>query len=129
MIRLFVVCGCLVGCVLFSGCARNDGPELGSVTGTVSMNGKPLDNARVAFWLGHSRPSEGITDSRGRYELRYTVNQTGALIGEHQVRISTAIPQPDDTMAPERVPAEFNKRSNLVRAVKPGGSVFDFEIP
>jgi hypothetical protein len=126
--HLFAICGCLAGSVLLSGCAQTTGPELGSVTGRVTMNGKPLENVRVLFWLGHSRPSEGITNSSGRYELRYTVNQDGALLGEHKVRISTAIPRPDDTMAPERVPPAFNSQSDIVREVKRGSNVFDFDI-
>lgn len=126
--RLFSICGCLAVGVLLSGCAQNTGPELGTVTGTVSMNGQPLEHARVLFWLGHSRPSEGITDSRGRYELRYTVSRNGALLGEHTVRISTAIPGPDDITARERVPPVFNTQSNLVREVKRGANVFDFDV-
>jgi len=116
-------------CVVLTGCSGSTGPELGYVSGTVTQNGKPLENARVIFWLGQSRPSVGLTDSNGWYELRYTVNQDGALIGEHQVRISTAIPRADDTTTPELVPAAYNESSTLVREVKPGNNVFDFDIP
>jgi hypothetical protein len=114
---------------MFVGCGGGTGPELGYVSGHISMNGKPLENARVVFWLGHSRPSEGLTDSNGWYELRYTVNQDGALIGEHQVRISTAVLRADDTTTPEVIPDAYNMKSTLVREVKPGTNVFDFDIP
>lgn len=127
--RLLTICGVLVGCGLFTGCGSSVGPELGTVTGRVLQNGRPVENARVVFWLGHGRPSEGLTDSNGRYKLRYTVNQDGALIGEHQVRISTAIPRPDDTAAPERIPSDYNVKSTIVREVKPGTNEFDFDIP
>jgi hypothetical protein len=110
------------------GCARGDGPELGSVRGTVSLDGKPITNASVTFWLGTGRPSVGVTDAAGRYELRFTVNQTGALIGEHRVYISTAVPQQDETTPAERIPAKFNVKSTLVREVKPGKNTIDFDI-
>jgi hypothetical protein len=119
----------LAGCASLIGCGSSTGPELGYVTGRISMDGKPVSQARIVFWLGHSRPSEGLSDDNGRYELRYTVNRDGALIGEHQVRISTAISRPDDTPAPERIPADYNVKSIIVREVKPGKNVFDFDIP
>jgi hypothetical protein len=111
------------------GCSHGDGPELGSVRGTVSLDGQPVAGARVTFWLGKGRPSIGFTDEAGRYQLRYTVNQDGALIGEHRVYISTAIAQDEEDTAPaERIPDRFNGKSTLVREVKPGSNIIDFDI-
>jgi hypothetical protein len=129
VIRLFAACGCIIGVALISGCGTNGGPELGTVTGRVTLDGEPLGNARVVFWLGKGRPSEAITDSRGRYDLRYTISRKGALIGAHTVHISTAIVSPDEKIAPERVPPQFNTKSNIVKEVKPGKNEFDFDIP
>jgi hypothetical protein len=114
--------------LLVWGCSHSDGPELAAVRGTVSLDGQPVVGARVTFWLGKGRPSIGFTDESGHYQLQYTVNQTGALIGEHRVYISTALAKDDDTAATERIPARFNQKSTLVREVKPGSNQIDFEI-
>jgi hypothetical protein len=128
-IRLFATCVCLIGVALISGCGTSGGPELGTVTGHVTLDGEPLQNARVVFWLGKGRPSEAITDSQGYYDLRYTTSRKGALIGAHTVHISTAIVSSDEKVAAERVPPQFNTKSNIVKDVKSGRNEFDFAIP
>jgi hypothetical protein len=128
MNRLLSVLGCMLLAWSAWGCSRGDGPELAVVRGIVSLDGEPITNASVTFWLGTGRPSVGVTDASGRYELRFTVNQTGALIGEHRVYISTATPQQDDTTPTERIPAKFNVKSTLVREVKPGKNIIDFDL-
>ena len=129
------IAAALFAAACMAGCAREDGPELGTVTGRVTMDGKPLSRVRVVYSLGHSRPSAGITDSDGRYELRYTVSRMGALPGPHTVQFyqlgsaadgGTANGDADDDgdgggllVSPEGV---------VVREVQPGNNVFDFEL-
>ena len=117
---------CIIGlaasAALVVGCSREEGPELAPVSGRVLMNGRPLSNVRVVFSLGHSRPSTGITDEDGNYELRYTISHNGALPGEHQVRfykLEGADEEGGQTLAGD---------VELVREVKPGNNVFDFEL-
>ena len=43
------------------------GPEIASVEGTVTMDGKPLANATVLFVPENGRPAGGRTDERGHY--------------------------------------------------------------
>lgn len=64
-------------------------PDYAPVSGTVTMNGQPLEGASVSFTpkSGTKHTSIGITDSKGQYEL--VLNRVaGAVIGEHSVRIS-----------------------------------------
>lgn len=52
--------------LLVSGCgwpARI--PDLGDVSGTVTLDGRPFAKATVAFELGMGRQSIGITDGEG----------------------------------------------------------------
>lgn len=110
--------------VLAGGCAQEEGPELGSVTGTVTKQGRPVPGVRVVFSLGHSRPSAGITDEQGRYELRYTGTRNGALLGRHKVQFySESEDSTDESFAPVK-----GQDSELVREVKAGTNVFDFEL-
>lgn len=114
-------------CALLGGCGG--GPELGTVTGTVTLGGKPLEGALVSFAPQNGRPSSDTTDAAGHYELQYTIDKPGAMIGSHSVSISTSTMREDGTITAERVPAKFNTQSTLKREVKSGENVFDFEIP
>jgi len=112
------------------GCGRSDLPELGYVSGTVTLDGKPFPNAMVQF---HSeaggRPGTGTTDKAGKYELVYTTGAKGAKVGSNRVEITTMWPDgeppPGET---ERIPAEYNLASTLKKDVKPGRNTFDFEL-
>src|SRR5262245_45808699 len=83
---------CAVWAVLAALCAGGcrRGPELAPVSGRVTLDGKPLDLAEVSFLPEAGRASHGVADSSGHYELRYTRDQMGALVGQHTVRITSA---------------------------------------
>jgi hypothetical protein len=108
------------------GC-RHSGPELGVVSGTVTLDGAPLADADVYFDSGHGRPSGGGTDANGVYRLVYTKAREGALLGVQKVRISTRRPTVGG-FTPERVPAVYNTQSTLTAEVKPGGNTIDFPL-
>lgn len=109
------------------GCGSND---YGSVTGTVRAEGKPLANAMVSFTPEPSgRPSSGLTDENGVYKLIYSRDQKGALIGQHIVRVSTAVAQGDEgKMSKEKLPAKYNIASEIKKEVKAGKNVIDIEV-
>src|SRR5690349_24920475 len=101
----------LVGC-------GSDAPPLGQVTGTVTLDGKPVDGAMIQFEPTTSgMPTAfGQTDAQGKYELWYSRGNKGASLGEAIVRI-TAFQEADDDSAkkkrPEIVPAKYNLTSEL----------------
>ena len=112
------------------GCGRSDLPELGLVSGTVTLDGKAFPNAMVQF---HSeaggRPGTGTTDSEGHYELVYTTGAKGAKVGPNRVEITTMWPDGEPPPGEkERIPAEYNSASTLKKDVKPGRNTFDFEL-
>ena len=66
-----------------------------SVSGVVTLDGKPLANAHVAFQpivAGEKPPgpgSYGVTDSGGAYTLRLMdTDEPGVVIGTHRVEIN-----------------------------------------
>jgi hypothetical protein len=71
------------------GCGGNtDLPEMADVSGTVTVGSQPLQNAVVTFTpQAGGRPSSGTTDESGYYELMYTRDESGAMLGQHVVRI------------------------------------------
>jgi hypothetical protein len=108
--------------------------DLAKVKGTVTLNGRPLENATVEFQptADGAAPSAGKTDAEGRYELMYTFDVPGVVSGEHRVSIRTAGTSFDDhgneLERKERVPAKYNAHTELRRIVEPGANRFDFEL-
>ncbi|MCA9011815.1 MAG: hypothetical protein KDB01_18805 [Planctomycetaceae bacterium] len=59
---------------MITGCSNSDRPPLGSVTGTVTLDGKPLEYAVVKFdWqlAEGGRMSNGVADENGYYKMVY----------------------------------------------------------
>jgi hypothetical protein len=117
--------------VLATGCHR--GPEVAPVSGRVMLDGKPLEAAQVRFEPKGGRASNGHTDAKGHYELRYSRDTEGALVGPHIVRIfsatEVALPNGQFAIRPQSVPPRYNSQSELQRDVQSRtNNVFDFEL-
>ncbi len=129
---------CLLIITLFSaGCSANrDGlPELGEVTGTVTLNGSPLPKAVVEFVPEFpGRTASGQTDSAGAYRLSYTSSVTGAEPGAYQVKISTVqLTREYDEKGNEipfqdPLPAKYHQNSELRANVTTGKNELNFEL-
>jgi hypothetical protein len=104
------------------------------VSGIVTLDGKPLGNAYVAFQpvvnTGEKPAgpgSYGNTDSNGAYSLKLMDNdEPGAVIGNHRVEINLKV-ESDDRDPKSRPPAKtlpqrYNRQSELQFKVEPGGS-------
>ena len=74
-----VAFGVMLGIVTV-GCNKEGLPGLGRVTGTITMDGKPVPGALVAFEPvdGSAAPAMGRTDASGNYELYYSRGNKGA---------------------------------------------------
>lgn len=109
-----------------SGCSGPARPPLGSVEGTVTLDGQPLAGAAVLFTPeGPGRTSIGITDSSGHYTLVYLRDIKGADVGRHTVRITTAT---DDNNGRERLPKRYHATSKLTASVENGPNHHDFAL-
>lgn len=118
-----LICGAIAGSGLL-GCGSSDGPKLGHVVGTVTLNGEPLSQAMLVFHPTRGRESTAKTDADGRYELTYTPAKKGALIDNHVVRISTR----SEFLPREKVPPWYNQKTTLTAAVKPKKNTIDFKL-
>lgn len=94
------------------GCGSNDQPELGTVTGRVTLDGKPLPRVEVTFAPDVGRPSYGETGDDGQYELTYIRDAKGAKIGKHTITIRSA---------------KVDNSKIAHAEVKPGKNLFDIE--
>ncbi len=118
-----------VGLVVGCGPQSEGMPELAAVTGTVTMDGKPLPGASVTFEAAGGATSFATTDADGRYELNYIRSQKGAGIGLNTVRIETATDAPPSPGWRDPIPAVYNRRSTLQADVQQGEpNIIDFAL-
>lgn len=78
------ICG--IALLLAGGCGKSMSP----VSGLVTLDGKPLANARVILTPvdGKGRPAQGVTDDSGRFSITSIKPNDGALKGEYKVTFS-----------------------------------------
>ena len=101
-----------------------DHPSVGHVSGTIKMDGKPLPGIMVAFFPEKGRPAAGVADEQGRYELRYTSDVEGSIIGPSTVHLTW-----ETGASGPAIPDRYGlNHSELKADVKPGSNVFDFDI-
>ena len=73
---------CFIGIAVGSGCfSQPKGPQPVPVSGKITLDGKPLQGARVTF-DSDQRPAVGITSTDGSFKL-----SLGALPGEYRVAV------------------------------------------
>jgi len=86
---------------LFSVGCGPDGKKVVKVSGLLTLNGKPVPNAILHFEPSSGRPSWGMTNSEGRYTLKYTIDKEGAEVDTHKVWLEfpPATPQEENDLA------------------------------
>jgi hypothetical protein len=119
--------------LILTGCNREGLPGLGRVTGTITMDGKPVSGALVAFDPvdGSAAPAMGRTDADGNYELYYSRGNKGAKVGESTVRINTYQETGEDDgrqIQKETIPSRYNVHTELKATVERGNNKFDFAL-
>ena len=105
--------------ITFIGC----GSDLVTVTGTVTLDGVPLEDAFVEYTPQEpgGSVSYGRTDANGKYEMMFSLSEKGAVPGDNVVRITTADVGDEGVAGPkERVPKRYNEESELQADVVAG---------
>jgi hypothetical protein len=128
----------LAGVVLVLGCGD---AKVATVSGTVTLDAKPLPNALVSFQptgegaLNPGPGSTGRTDGQGEYSLQLIGGGRGAVVGRHKVQVSCPVDDgktnPDEdrrTKRQDRVPPQYNVKSTLTFEVKPGQNTANFDL-
>lgn len=128
---------CLIILCLFAVGCEKEGPPLGTVTGIVTLDGEPVENAFVTFMPlfqgGTESTGADKTDANGYYELQYDSDRMGALVGKHQVQISTQDwqKQPDGSniVVKERIPSQYIGPDSILEfEVVEGKNEANFEL-
>jgi hypothetical protein len=91
----------VISCCFVVGCGGDSGhPKTYPVTGSVKLNGKPVEGAVVAFQLAEGKANAiGSTDAKGEYTLSTFVPADGAVAGQYRVAISKFSTPPPDKAA------------------------------
>ncbi len=120
-----IACG-LVGLLAVAGCGNAGRPTLGQVHGRVTLDGKPLVDAKVIFKSQEAkvRESWAFTDANGEYSLNYLRDIMGGTIGLNSVRIF----KPRAGARGEMLPEKYNATTTLSADVKRGNNEFDFDL-
>lgn len=127
----------VVAIVCFTGC-KSHPYDVVSVSGVVTINGKPVKDVRVAFQptdmtkLNPGPGSVGITDEEGRYSLKAIgLGTNGAVVGEHTVMFSyvwegTDDPKPADAGPP--IPGKYRKQPIKFNVPESGTQEANFDL-
>jgi hypothetical protein len=127
--------------IAIAGCG-GDGYRLAPVSGVVTLDGEPLPDARVSFEprgegsrLNAGPGSYATTDANGRYRMETIHGRRGAVVGTHDVTLSTFCATMDpskdqvDVIIPERVPEPYRREGTLTFVVPPEGTdAADFQL-
>jgi len=121
-----------------TGCPQRTYP-VAPVSGTVKINGEPVEGAKIKF-QPVSKASSGeagggsyaTTDKDGKYTLKLILQDgEGAVVGEHRVHITTGEPE-GESDAPkivgERVPPEWRDGEHTFTVPPEGTDSADFDI-
>ncbi len=107
-------------------------PPLASVSGTITLDGKPLPDATVLFepvideTIAEQRQigaSVGRSNQQGVYTLAYPGGHDGAVMGAHTVRINKT-----DVKGLETLAKKYHLRSQLKHEVKAGSNTIDLPL-
>lgn len=114
----------LCSAAFLAGCGGSgDRPELGEVTGTVTLDDKPLAGVIIVFKPATGRPGTATTDVDGHYELEYRHGVPGAKLGPNTISFEWPI-----GAAGPAIPEKYTTKTELKEDVKAGDNVFDFKL-
>lgn len=94
-----LVCGLALVALTVSGCQQSDTVL---VTGTVTLNGQPVDKAEVVFNPKQGgRFASGVTDAQGHFSLSTAKPGDGAVPGQYTATLGEYYP-PDAPPSPPK---------------------------
>ncbi len=125
----------ILALTLISGCGGADTGGRNAVSGSVSYDGKPIDNGRITFIQVDGKPPQASGDI---VDGKYTIEAVrGPLAGSHRVEIhwnkktgKKIMNDPPNFIeeVKQMLPEKYNLRTTLNADVKSGSNVFDFAL-
>jgi hypothetical protein len=132
---LWLACLTLLGGIC--GCGESDPLGRHAISGSVNVNGAPLENGNIGFQPADTgATSSGAVIAAGKYSIP---RQKGLAAGKYRVTVNAPVPgtggtapaMPGDAVPPpqELIADEWNTKSEQFIEVKDAGPfVFDFNV-
>jgi hypothetical protein len=130
----------IVLALLATGCGGGEetDPNVVPASGTVTLDGKPLEGASVTF-SGPGQGGVGVTDAAGKYEITHFRAGKGVRPGQYSVMITKQVmadgkPLPAgaesavELNTKDLVPPQYNVGTTLKANVEAGGKPIDFAL-
>jgi len=119
MVRIALTCVVGLGALFAVGCSTSSGPDTAEVSGTITLDGEPLEGMEVNFYCTeHDFLATGLTGADGKYTL-----YSGAAVGENKVWVLKSNANVGDPAAgvdpeenPEADPAQMEAMSGATGA-------------
>lgn len=128
-----VAVGFLLAASLAAGCG---GPKVGEVSGTVSYDGKPVEQGAIAFVPADGNgPTAGGAIADGKYTVRNVPVGTAKVSinadkgGEKKIVYDNPARPTVEAATGELLPDKYNKATELRYDVRPGAQTKDFDLP
>ena len=149
MLRKTLLFACLLSCViLVGGCQKEKTIGTDMVSGTVTLDGSPVEGASISFTPdGSGQSAYGVSAADGTYSLSILGGEAGkgTLAGDYIVTVSKIVeestgkqePDPNEPsqmreqkIAKDVLPLKYKnaKSSPLKVTVAPGGSTIDLAL-
>lgn len=132
--------------LIATGCGK---PPMQSVKGTVTLDGKPVENCKVGFFpdVELFDPNRhgfgfGMTDAKGAFTVQHPQGEAGIWSGKYKVTLVAWVDKSGKSLSPDIKPSEVdggvrNRFPDIYEApsttperaaVSSGENVFDFQI-
>jgi hypothetical protein len=123
----------LLGCTMVLALGCGGGKKIVPVSGTITMNDKPLVGATVTFLpipdpgsVEAGDTSVGKTNEKGEYTLVSSKGKNGAQVGKHRVSVSIQETKRGESeerdRTVEKLPKRYNADTELTFEVPSGGT-------
>lgn len=125
-------CWIAISCaVLVTACGCSGDSSTGELSGRVTLDGQPLDNAQIRFQpIDGLAPTTGGSITNGQYSVRLPVTKHRVEISATRMPAGKAVEKHSsvDIQITQLVPAKYNTSSELTVDVKPGKNEQQFEL-
>lgn len=102
---------------------RNNVPDLGTVHGKVTLDGRPMSGLMIVLTPDdESKPSFSNTDEEGNYKAMYFVDLEGVKVGPCTISVNGGLGNS------VKVPSRYSSKSELKLDVQPGDNEFNIEM-
>ncbi len=108
----------------------DNGPKTYRVTGTVTWQGKPVEDGQIIFEAedGQTHPAAGKFQPGGKYELRIAAGQKRVKVHAQRSKGFSKVMNQETFEA--YIPVEYDAKSNLKFEVQPNDdNVYDLNLP